>query len=297
MKARSSSTTTCISVRSTAAGIPGPLLARAKCLRQRHAEPIFENDSDYPLSRSAQCIRVPRSSRLFTDGKKGDQSIDLVGKGDDHAHRRGWAIITRAKRSVMFGDRVGDPLALAVMERVIAAHDPLQFGELADHASRQIGLGEVHCSLRQSVQFSVVIPAKGGIQSYKLRAAALGHRLRGGSTGRGVKLLREEHREPLHPLDLVVNAAELVVIDALFQRLDPVFEPDLAVLVPEEAGVGEPGAQHALVAGDDGLAAVFGQIVGDEQKMWRRPASRDKHRKNISDARASPSARPRAATS
>jgi len=38
------------------------------------------------------------------------------------------------------------------------------------------------------------------------------------------------------------------VVDALFQRLDAVFEADFAVLVPEEAGVGEAGAQDALTA-------------------------------------------------
>src|SRR5271167_4889946 len=77
-----------------------PASGSSKCLRQRHAEPVFENDSDYTLSCSAQRIRVPRSLRLFTDGKKGDQSIDLVGKGGDDTHWLGWAIITGAKRPV-----------------------------------------------------------------------------------------------------------------------------------------------------------------------------------------------------
>ena len=31
---------------------------------------------------------------------------------------------------------------------------------------------------------------------------------------------------------------------------------DLAVLIEEEFGVGEPRADHPLIAGDDGLAAV-----------------------------------------
>ena len=42
----------------------------------------------------------------------------------------------------MIGDRVGDARVLAVMQRVIAAHDALQFRKLADHAGRQIGFGE-----------------------------------------------------------------------------------------------------------------------------------------------------------
>ncbi len=43
----------------------------------------------------------------------------------------------------MIGDRIGDPLVLAVLQRVIAAHNSLQFGEFADHAGRQIGLSEM----------------------------------------------------------------------------------------------------------------------------------------------------------
>src|ERR1700752_4516553 len=70
---------------------------------------------------------------------------------------------------------------------------------------------------------------------------------------------------------LFVNAAELGVIDAVLQRLNPVPEADLSVLVPEEASVREARAQHAFVAGDDGLASVIGQIVGDEKEMRRRP--------------------------
>ena len=47
------------------------------------------------------------------------------------------------------------------------------------------------------------------------------------------------------------------------------FERLAAVLVPEEAGIREPGAQHALVAGDDFLAAVIGFEVGDHDEAGR----------------------------
>ena len=40
----------------------------------------------------------------------------------------------------------------------------------------------------------------------------------------------------------------------------------LAVLVPEELGVAQPRAQHALVAVDDGLAAVARHDVGDDDE-------------------------------
>jgi hypothetical protein len=60
------------------------------------------------------------------------------------------------------------------------------------------------------------------------------------------------------------------VIDALFEGLDAVFEGDFAVLVPEEAGVGEAGAEHTLVTGGDGLAAVGSDVVGHEEETRRR---------------------------
>ena len=45
-------------------------------------------------------------------------------------------------RPVVRFDRVGDGLRLAVVQRVVAAHDALQLGKLADHAGEQVGLGE-----------------------------------------------------------------------------------------------------------------------------------------------------------
>jgi hypothetical protein len=86
--------------------------------------------------------------------------------------------------------------------------------------------------------------------------------------------LCEETRQLFDTLDLVEDAAELGVIDAVFQRLDPVFEPHFAVLVPEEAGVGETGAQDPLVAGDDGPAVIGRLVVGDEHEARRRRAVR-----------------------
>ena len=44
--------------------------------------------------------------------------------------------------------------------------------------------------------------------------------------------------------------------DDVVEGSDAVLQLALPVLVPEEPGVGKARAQHALVAGDDGLAAV-----------------------------------------
>src|SRR5947207_3165726 len=120
---------------------------------------------------------------------------------------------------------------------------------------------------RQSAQISIVIPAKAGIRGGESGAVALDPRLRGGDGW--VQTLREENRKPFDALDLVEYAAQFLVVDALLQRLDPVFEADFAVLLPEEAGVGEAGAEHAFVAGGDRLAVVGGPVVRDEEETRR----------------------------
>ncbi len=54
------------------------------------------------------------------------------------------------------------------------------------------------------------------------------------------------------------------------ERRDPRFEPDLAVVVPEELRIGQPGTQHALIAGDDGGTMIAGFHVGDQEEPRRQ---------------------------
>ena len=77
--------------------------------------------------------------------------------------------------------------------------------------------------------------------------------------------------QPHHAPDLVEHAAELGVEHALGELGHARGERHLAVLVPEETRVGQPRAQHALVAGDDRLAAIRGLHVGDDQEVRREP--------------------------
>ncbi len=162
----------------------------------------------------------------------------------------------------MLGDGIGDLGCLAVMERVIAPHDALQLGELADHAGREIGLGEMR--------------------------GALGERGVGAGNER-----RERPDQRLDALHLVEHAAELRVEDPLAELLDAALQPRLAVLVPEELGVGQTRPQHALVAGDDRRAAIGRQVVGDDEEFRRQRAVARRDRRNISDASASRSSAPR----
>ena len=126
----------------------------------------------------------------------------------------------------MSADRVGDRRVLLLVERVIAAHHPLQLGELADHVAGEIGLGQDRRAL-----------GKVGIGADQLGDLA------------------GEHAHALHPLIL---RAELLVKDDLPELRHALFEHHLAVVVEEELGVGEPRRDHPLIAGDDGLAAILG---------------------------------------
>ncbi len=134
----------------------------------------------------------------------------------------------------MVGDGVGDDFVLFLVERVIAAHHALQLGELADHAGGQIGLGEDRGAL--------------------------------GEVWIGADECRDVARQHAHPLHPVILRAELVVEDDLAQLRHAVLEHHLAVLVPEELGVGEPRADHALIAGDDRRAAILGLEIGDHDE-------------------------------
>ena len=69
------------------------------------------------------------------------QLVDLFGQGHGHGHRRGWHVIGRAQRRVMFL-RLRRRCASCPRLRVVAPHQPLKFGEFIDHFGRQIGLGQ-----------------------------------------------------------------------------------------------------------------------------------------------------------
>ena len=122
------------------------------------------------------------------------------------------------------------------MQRVVAAHDALQLGELADHVGHQVGLGQ----LRGLVGLRA--PAR---RSPSCCADRLGDRA--------------------HALDALALRAQLVVIDHLAQAGDARRQRLLAVLVEEELGVGQARAHHALVAADHGAGVVRADVADDQE--------------------------------
>jgi hypothetical protein len=110
--------------------------------------------------------------------------------------------------------------------RVVAAHDALQLGELADHVGQQVGLGQ---------------QARRGLRAPGLVAPQ--------------HLARSRARAP-HALDAFALAAELVVVDHLRQACGTRPRASSSVLLEEELRVGQARAHHAFVAGDDALGSA-----------------------------------------
>ena len=83
----------------------------------------------------------------------------------------------------------------------------------------------------------------------------------------------EPRCQRLEPAHLVAERAELGVEHHAVQPRHAAGERRLAVLVPEELRIPQPGAQHALVARDD-RAGVLGAKIGDDHEARREPALR-----------------------
>src|SRR6516164_8437644 len=85
-------------------------------------------------------------------------------------------------------------------------------------------------------------------------------------------IAREKLGQCHHSLCLFVNAAELRMEHAVFERLDPRLERHSPIVVPKETRVGEAGTQHAFISSDNGPTSIDSNIVGDEQKARGRCA-------------------------
>ncbi len=113
---------------------------------QRHAQRqpqfVFDDDADDAERRAAQRVRVLGAGRLLVDRPEADQSIDLVGKRHRNRHRIGGHQVVGPLRPVVVFDGVGDRFVLVLRLGVVAAHQPLQLGEFADHIGQQIGLAQ-----------------------------------------------------------------------------------------------------------------------------------------------------------
>jgi hypothetical protein len=78
----------------------------------------------------------------LADAEHVGQRLQLVRQCDAQADIAARQLIAGEARLVVVLDRIRDIGRLAVVQRVVAAHDALQLGELADHVGQQVGLGQ-----------------------------------------------------------------------------------------------------------------------------------------------------------
>ena len=185
------------------------------------AELALQDDLADALGVAAQAEGIARARGLDADADDADDGIDLVGQRQQRPAQGGGDVVLQAARLVMLGDGPGHVLGQAFGPGVQAAHHALQGRELADHVRQQVGLAQL-----------------GG------RRGVLGQ-------GLGPGLVAEIDDDLLQPLGLVVVGAELFLEEHVLQAGRPFAERRLAVLLPEEAGVRQPGLENALVALSD----------------------------------------------
>ena len=209
-------------------------------LQQAQANAVLENQPDDAERRAAERKGVLGAGRLLVDRPEADQRIELVGERHGDGDRVGGHAVGWTDRPVMVLDGRGDRHVLVRGGGVIAPHQALQLGELADHLGDQIGLGKL-----------------GG---------ALGER----RIGRHQR--RDLARQPLQPPDALALCAELLVEDDGVELGQALGKRGLEVGLPEIAGVGQARTNDALIAGDDRLAAVAGLDIGDQDEAVGEPA-------------------------
>ena len=132
----------------------------------------------------------------------------------------------------MIADRIGHGVAEPFGAGIVSAHQALKFGEFADHFGDEVRLAQA-CS-----------------------------QLGLGRVGLDHALLAQPARQLGHPLDLVGHGAKLFVEGDPLQLLRLVGQRCLAVLLPEEASVGQARGEHLAVASDDCRAAIGSRDIG-----------------------------------
>ena len=190
---------------------------------------------------AAQCKRILFARRELTDAKETNQRLELIGKCHGKAHRCRRKRIPRITRLIVLTDCKRNILGLFVVFGIVLAHNALQFRELTHHQGPEVGLGK-HGS---TIRFGLV-GAKQGCRGRR-NAANTKHAL--------------------------ILAAELIVVNNMTQTLNTAFQRVHAVLIIEELRVRKTSTNHTGIAFGNGLAAVFGNELRNEQEAVHQLAA------------------------
>ena len=174
--------------------------------------------------------RIFRSSWLNSARKEGNQRIDPIRQ----CNASGYAALHRS--NILLLKRRNDPGLFAAPFRIIATHDALEFGELAYHASGQIGLREQ-------------------------TGAPRGLRVALGEIGLG-----EPAGEITDPVGLGAQRAHTLIEQHGFESGEIGFERDLQILFPEKFRIRQPRSQNLAIPRNDRCAAIpCGDVRGADE--------------------------------
>ncbi len=144
-------------------------------------------------------------------------------------------MIRGALRFIMLFTRRRDGSLFALKCRVNAPHQALHFGKFPHHLGEQIGLAQL-----------------GGANSF----CDIGPHQR--------RNLASQRYNPRNALRL---RADFFMKDNVLEFTHAAFELVFSVGIPEEFSIRQAGAHHALIASDNGLAAIARLNVGGEQEF------------------------------
>src|SRR5665647_1479259 len=196
------------------------------------AQAVLERDAHDAHGRTPQAVRVARAGRLLAGDPRADDIVGLVGDGEEPAAQRARKRRCGRQRAVVLAHGPGDRVAQAARFSVDAAHDALQNGELDDHLTHEVGLGQPRGHAQR-------------LGERGRRAVAAGARAFGagpdGQTG----------HQPLQAVRLVGQGAELLVEHHVAEAVGHGVETLGDVAVVGKLGVVQPAFEHTLVAARD----------------------------------------------
>ena len=197
----------------------------------------FTQDVQDADSAAAQGEGILGAGGRLIDGEHAGDGVQLVRDGYDAAGDTLGELVACEARAVVVTDGGSNLVALPCGLSIVAAHDALLACELDDRGAHEISFGQMR--------------------------SALGIRCGMGADMRGA---RDGESEILHALGLLKHGAELLLEVHLGKALAEVLERHLEILIIEELGVIQTGADDALVAVDDG-GGVLGAAVADHDEL------------------------------
>ncbi len=198
-----------------------------------------ESHLEDPDRAATQTERVRRALRREPGSEDAADRVHLVGDRDDPAGHRRRQSVSREARPIVFLDRERYFRCLAGGQRVVAAHDALQVGELDNGVRDQVGLRQV-----------------GGPTSER----------------RLVRRRLDHARQPCRQASRCARPSRRLSPSVSWNTTDSslgshCLERNREVFAIEERRVREPSTDDALMPSDDLLGALGVAVVGDYEPI------------------------------